>query len=243
MNTKQKLLTLALAAGFAGAANGQTFIGNATPSTGDSGVFAYWNFNSIATDGTALPADFYGQSGSTSISFSGYGGDLDSFTGSSLNAQSSDPSGGDLALQNGASGGINGTYIEIAFDMSNLEDLSIEYALRGSGTGVDEAQWSYSTDGTNFTDFGPDVNGNGLSYDLVTNHHSAITTSGLDQSSTAFLRLTMDGGSTTSSAGNNRIDNLTVSGTFAPVPEPETFGAIAGILALGLAMVRRRRRA
>jgi hypothetical protein len=231
------IIGLAAAVSLAGG-HAQVFIGDPTPSAGDTGVFAYWNFNDIATDGSALPADFYGQAGSTSISFDGYGGTLDSFGGSSINAQDGAPSGDDLALRNGTSGAINGTFLEIALDMSNLEDLSIEYALRSSGTGVDDVQWSYSTDGVAFTDFGPNMIGNDLGYDLVTNHFSAITTTGLDQSSTAFLRLTMDGGSTTSSAGNNRIDNLTISATV--IPEPGTWALIGLGSAVVLWRMRRR---
>ncbi|MFW6218083.1 MAG: hypothetical protein ACOC4K_03710 [Verrucomicrobiota bacterium] len=237
-NNKLTLLALASAAGLAGAAHGQAFIDNGLPGAGDSGVFAYWDFNSIAEDGTALPADFYGQAGSTEIDFSGYGGDIDSFGGSTVNAQDGAPAGNDLALQNGANGGINGTFIEIAFDMTNLQDLFIDYKISGSSTGPNTAQWSYSINGTDFTDFGPDVGGANVSTTLASDEFGNITTNDLNGVSSAFLRLTFDGGSTTSSTGNNRIDNLTFSGTV--VPEPQAFALIAGFLGLTYVMVRRR---
>jgi len=239
VKNKLTALTLAAALGFAGAANGQSFIGNATPGTGDSGVFAYWNFNDIATDGSALEADFYGQAGSTEISFDGYGGNIESFGGSTVNAQDGAPAGDDLALQNGTDNAISGTFIEIAFDMSNLEDLFIDYKISGTATGADSAQWSYSTNGSTFTDFGPDVGARDVSTTLASDEFGTISTTALDGASTAFVRLTFDVTTDGSNAGNNRFDNLTFSGTV--VPEPSAYALLAGMLGLGYVMVRRRR--
>jgi len=163
---------------------------------------------------------------------------LASFGGSSINAQDGASAGDDLALQNGTDNAINDTFIEIAFDMSNLEDLSIDYKISGTGTGADSAQWSYSTDGSTFTDFGADVGARDVGNTLASDEFGSISTSALDGASTAYVRLTFDVTSGGSSAGNNRMDNLTFEAT--AIPEPGTWALIGLGSAVVLWRMRRR---
>ncbi|MEY3027462.1 MAG: putative adhesin, partial [Planctomycetota bacterium] len=94
-------------------------------------------------------------------------------------------------------------------------------------TGFNSQVWSWSTDGATFTDF-ETVSGTN-----VTSFFTATlgTLNALDGASTAFVRLTVDGA--TSSAGNNRLDNV----QFNAVPGP---GALALLGLAGLAGRRRR---
>ncbi len=230
-----------IASGILGASTllGQSFIGNATPSDGQSGVFAYWNFNglSITTASspgsggvpTSLASDF----GSATLSLTPWTGLVDDFSGSTINEELSSGAGPSLSLV-GNTG--NGSYIQFSFSMENLESLEVEFAVRGTSTGFNSGLWSYSTNGTDFTGFGSNTASTSTTFGTA----GPISTTGLDNVTTAFLRYTLAGASSTS--GNNRIDNLTLSATYAaPVPEPSAYAALAGVLVIGLAMYRRRR--
>ena len=242
---KNKILLLTAVLGLTSAlALGQSFIGNATPDVGDSGVFAFWNFESPPSDGSPVNVTFYGQPGSTEIDLSGFGGNLSNFTGTTINEQPgfADPSNRDFALQTGTGGNaISGTWFQINFNMTNLESLVIDYAVQGSATGPSDVVWQYSTDGSNFTTFGPNVGARSLSRDLASEHFGPITTSALDGLSNVSLRMLFNNGAEgsstpTATAGNNRIDNLTFSAT--AIPEPGTL-ALIGVSALILYFRRR----
>jgi hypothetical protein len=249
----QSLLATALAVGLSSAAFGQSFIGNADPNIGDSGVFAFWNFNngSSATTGlTFAPSALAPAFGSGSLSLSGLG-DPDAigyFAGTVTNLPSPDPDetgrGAAIAIQNGNDGINNGTGIIFTLDMTNLQGLAFSFAGQRTSTGFNSLVVDYSTDGGS----------NWLGNISVTTLESSMGTtssvsasirnvdlssvSGLSNISNAQIRLTFDGGTITASAGNNRLDNFQFTAT--AVPEPATYAAIFGALALGLAMVRRR---
>ncbi len=194
------------------AVRAQSFIGNLNPTTGDSGIFAYWNFNSFnpATD-TVLAADFAGNSAAT-IDLTGWTGTVTNFGGNSLNAQLSDPAGASLSLV-GDSG--NGSFIQFSFSMTGLESLAIDFTRRGTSTGYDTGTWSFSLNGSDFTVFGDNTATRATSFSLA----STQLTSGLDGGATAFLRYTLNGA--TAGTGNNRIDNITLSATVSgDSPEP-----------------------
>jgi hypothetical protein len=108
----------------------------------------------------------------------------------------------------------NGSYIEMQFSMSGLSDLGISFATRGTSTGFNTGQWSYSTDGLNFTDFGPNTATTSTSYQLASG--SPFGTAALDGSTSAYLRYTLSGA--TSSSGNNRIDNLLLQSGISSTP-------------------------
>jgi len=222
----KKILTiigLAAAASLAGA-QAQTLIG-------------YWNFNGLsittasAPGSGGVPNSIASDSGTgATLTLSGaWSGLVDDFGGSTTNALNSDIAGASLSLVSNVG---NGSYIQFSFSMTSLNGVSISFATRGTSTGFNAGQWSYSTNGTSFTDFGSNTATTSTSFALA----SPGTTTGLDNAATAFLRYTLDGASSVS--GNNRIDNLQITA----VPEPSTW-ALIGIGAFVMIWNLRRRRA
>lgn len=125
-----------------------------------------------------------------------------SFAGSDINAEGGDISGGSISIQGGTDSGNNGGYLEFEFSMENFENLGVSYATRGTSAGFTSQTWSWSTNGTDFTDFATIDDTNVTDYFLV----ETSAPSDLDNAETAYLRITFDGA--TASNGNNRLDNI-----------------------------------
>ena len=214
-------------------------------------VIGFWSFNNnnlpgggfgYLADPSVFPLASETSGSSAAISFGGgllsdtvvsTGGDtvyqwIASNSGSTINAPEGVVGGGSLTILGGTDQANNGAYFQIALDMSGLTDLQVSYATRGTSTGFSSQTWSWSTDGVNFTDFSTVTGTTVTSYFLV----ELDTLAALDGAATAFLRVTFNGA--TSTNGNNRIDNLTLSAVPAP-------GAIALLGVAGLAGSRRRR--
>jgi len=236
MKTKIYLLALSSVA-MAISASAQSFIGNPAPRMGQTNVMAYWSFNALnipvaSAPGSggvpiSIPADF----GTAAVSLSDWTGLVDDFAGSTLNAQNSDVAGASLSLTSNAG---NASYIEVSFSMANLSGLVVNFDTRGTSTAFNVGQWSYSTDGTAFTSFGASTASRSTTFATVS---PSIAISFLDNDPTVFLRYTLDGATTT--GADNRIDNLTLTATV--IPEPSSYAAIFGGLALAGVMARRRR--
>lgn len=170
-------------------------------------LVAYWNFNNY--DGGAGP--IAATSGTGTISLADWTGTTANFNGSTLNALFGDPSGASLSLVGDAG---NGSFIGISgLDLSGLTDAQVTFATRGTGTGFDQGQWSFSTDGINFTNFGGNTATQSTTFGLA----DTGPTSGLDNTATGLLRYTLAGA--TSTSGNNRIDNLQIN-AFRPYAAP-----------------------
>ncbi len=127
---------------------------------------------------------------------------IPSFAGSLINAEGDDVAGGSISIQGGTDNGNNGAYIQFEFSMTNKQNLEISYATRGTASGFTSQTWSWSTNGTDFTDFGTITDTNVTDFFLV----EAAGPSELNNAATAYLRVTFDGATTTS--GNNRLDNI-----------------------------------
>jgi len=227
----KKFATIATLAGslaFAASASADTLI-------------AYWNFNDLpdipgtgngVAPGDGAPLNIAANSGSGNISLENFGGLVQDFAGSSINALFDDPNGKSLSLQGGVDLAGNGTWIDITFSTVGLENVELSWAGRGTGTGFDTNQISYSLDGMNFTNFGDTYDSSGSSYQLFEYAFGSL----LDDASNVTIRITLDGATT--SAGNNRIDNLQLNASMIPAP-----GALALLGMAGLIGTSRRRRA
>ncbi|MEX0996076.1 MAG: T9SS type A sorting domain-containing protein [Flavobacteriaceae bacterium] len=186
-------------------------------------IVAYWNQNSNELPGGGFgflaDPDSFPQAadlGSGSITVGGGildetetngNGDLvyrwiPSFAGTEINAEVGDVSGGSISIQGGTDNANNGSYIQFEFSMTNKENLEISYATRGTASGFTTQTWSWSTNGTDFTDFGTIPDTNVTDFFLV----EASAPADLNNAATAFLRVTFDGATTTN--GNNRLDNI-----------------------------------
>jgi len=189
-------------------------------------LIAYWHFNTYDGDATTIAADV----GVGTITITGFSaGDLNNFSGTTVNAISSTPAGTSLSLENNAN---NGDFLTVSFSMTGLRDLVLTYATQRSLTGFNSNQWAYSTNNVTFTNFGSPVGPLTNSFGLVTLDLSSV--SSLNNATTVFLRYTFNGA--TSSLGNNRIDNVQLNAQAIPEPRASTlllWGSLA-LLALGL---------
>ncbi len=186
-------------------------------------LLAYWNFNDLDIPGTGttnvpgdgnVPLSISADAGTGDLSLADWGGSVQDFAGSTLNALFGDASGASLSLQHG-SGGLdgNGTWIEFSISMSGYENLQLSWAGRGTGSGFSSNQVSYSTDGVTFIDFGGPYDSTQTSFELYEFDFGSL----LDDANDVTIRITFDGATT--AAGNNRLDNVQFNATLIS-PDP-----------------------
>ena len=161
---------------------------------------------------------------------------LQSFAGTTVNAQFGEPAGGSIALQNGNLGANNGAYFEFAFDATNYQDIVFSFAGQRTATGFTSILIE-AYDGASL--IGEIGTVNDLLGTFAATGLRSLSTNLLDDVADARIRLTFSGGSTasTASAGNNRLDNIVIQGTVIPAPGAIALAGIAGLVGL------RRRRA
>jgi hypothetical protein len=229
-------------------------------------TIAYWTLDGIPSVSAALPGanaiptSFSPDTGSgtlyiapdhTGTAGTGIKGNVDDATGTVVNnavtnyIASGPPLNTAEAFLNGVTGNVlvgNGGYIEIQFTMAGQTNIGISYASLASSAGAfNNNQWSFSTDGTTFTNFGGAVTTTGAigpnhittgGYSLV----GPLIASGLDNySGTAYLRYTFNGASGTAATPLNRIDNLLLqSGASPATPSNPASLPIGGDIVFGL---------
>jgi len=222
--------------------------------TAKADLIAYWNFTDFSANtfnsgqlgvlNSIAPAQGGGTlsiGGTPTMAFNTTtvataNGTVGAFAGTTVNGVVGEVNGGALTVV-GNTGGVgtvstNGGWVQFEVDMTNFEDLVVSFATRGTGTGFNSGQLSWSTDGALFTDFGATWAGNVSSFFAVSRDLSSITD--IDNVSTVFVRLTLGGA--TGASGNNRIDNVQFNATQIPAP-----GALALLGLSGLVAARRRR--
>lgn len=200
--------------------------------TGAASLVAGWDFQTSTTGGTVVAAapatqtSFKANFGSGTLSLDGSNGssvwasgaantELNTFSGTPLNAApgfSVTTGSGALALVAGSatagSFSANGKSAVFTLDMTGRQNLVVSLAEQRTATGFTSEAWSYSTDGATWTTFqtlgAAEIP---QSFGIVT--LNAI--SGLDNVSTAYVRMTVDGA--TSAAGNLRLDNIQFNAT------------------------------
>jgi hypothetical protein len=203
-------------------------------------TIALWNFNDAVAGVAGGVAEFGVDVGSGNMISNFLASNIGNLSGTTINATSVDPAGRALRLQGGAGTQNNGRHLTWLVGTAGFDTLEVAFATRRTGTGFRNNQFQYSVDpGTGWTDFGPPYTP-GADYGLFRFDLSSI--SALNDNADAGFRIIFDGA--TSASGNNRIDNLSVSGrslpTAAPIPEPTTL-ALLGFGLVGLFVARRLR--
>ena len=161
----------------------------------------------------------------------------------------STPSGNGSAHSFSSNNWAVGDYYQFTTSTTGFSNISVVWDQVGSSTGPKNFDLRYSTDGTNFTTAGSYTvlstpswsagaaqTGETYTFDL-----SGVTS--LNQAATVTFRLvdtstTSIGNGTVATTGTDRVDNFSISS----VPEPATYAAIFGGVALAGAFWRRRSR-
>ena len=212
-------------------------------SAASADLIAYWNqngnANALAPDGfgyTAASFPMAADAGSGTWSLDSYNPavdgngiytTVDSFSGTTSGALFGDAAGGSFSFIGDSN---NGASVVLSFNGSLFEDITLDFARRGTSTGFNSVVVSYSTDGgSTLTAVGSLLGTAGSSFTL---HNFDL--SGLDGVANAQIWITFDGAS--SSNGNQRLDNVQINGTLVPAP-----GAFA-LLGMGGLLAARRRR-
>ena len=186
-------------------------------------VLAYWaqNDNDLPTSGFGFLPDSFPQSadvGAGSLTLAQFDttlGDnnayacIKSFGGSPVNAQPGVAGGGSLSPEGCEGTSNNGMQILLAIDTTDFGQIEVSWAQRGTASGFTSRQFAWSADGgQTFTDLGSDEGALGSAFQRRAYDLSAIDA--INDNPQAVFRITLDGAS--GSTGNNRFDNITVTG-------------------------------
>jgi len=175
----------------------------------------YWNFNalpsgtltSVAPDASLLPTG-------TQITYPGTGaGYMDNVAGSALNAQNGDVAGLGLRPRNPS----NTRALLVAAPTTGYQNIIIKFATTRTTQGASSQNYSYTLNGTDFittglavTTYAPQTE---PTYEVVTLDFSGIT--GAANNPNFALKIEFGGSAAAGSSGNNRFDNLTITGSTA----------------------------
>ncbi len=192
-------------------------------------VIASWSFDALLAPTTdvptakAIPADngplmananayLDGTNGSSDWTSVASSPELTAFGGSTLNDPRATPTAGmAMALANMSA---NGKYVVFKFATTGYSNICFSFATRGTASGFTTHSWAWSTDNVTYTDFAsvPAV----ITSTWAIENHNLANVTALNNASEVYIRLQVDGATTTS--GNNRIDNFVVySDVTAPV--------------------------
>lgn len=200
--SKKKLLRLFL------------FMGS-TFTWGQTQQIHYWNFNAlpsgtlttVAPDASLIPTG-------TQITYPGTGaGYMDNVAGSALNAQNGDAAGLGLRPRNPS----NTRALLVTAPTTGYQNIIIKFATTRTTQGASSQNYSYTLNGTDFittglavTTYAPQTE---PTYEVVTLDFSGIA--GAANNPDFALKIEFGGSTAAGSSGNNRFDNLTITGSTA----------------------------
>jgi hypothetical protein len=207
---------------------------------GTSSLIAGWDFQTTTTGGTIItespdsPLSYAANFGTGTIYLDGSNGssswtslvsnpEVTGFGGTAVNAgtgfSTATTSPSCLALANSSA---NGKKVVFKFSMSGRKDLVVSYATQSSGTtGFTAHLWETSSNGSNW------ITAETKTITATSFAATTLTTiTSLDNASTAYLRLTLTGA--TSTSGNNRLDNIQLNATSA-TPAVSVSGTLAAM--------------
>jgi len=204
-------------------------------------TIAVWNFNDGVSGTSGGVNEFLVDFGSGIMGSSFAASNVGNAAGSTVNAYGDDPAGRALRLSSSAN---NGEDLTWNVSTEGFDSIGIGFAVQGTGTGFSRNQFLYSLDsGASWLNFGPLFNP-ASSFALRNFDLSGIT--GISDNPSAAFRILFNGA--TSGSGNNKIDNLIVSGNPistpnpTPVPESSTIALTAGGLVCAFLARRGRKR-
>ncbi len=197
-------------------------------------TIALWNFNDAVSGTTGGINEFLVDRGNGTMTSSFVSSAIGNAAGTPLNSQDGDPAGRSLALSGNANNGQNLTWL---VNTEGFDSIAVSFASQRTSTGFNNNKFLYSIDsGVSWVDFGYFIPGSAFgiqSFDLS-------GTAALNDNSNAGFRIVFGGAA--SSSGNNKMDNLLISGQViptSPVPEPSTIAMVASGL-LSCFLFRRR---
>ena len=169
----------------------------------------YWNFNNAEGAppfASPHPADQTIGGGELTYSFAP--NFVMSFNGSTLNAQPGDGAGGSLSIQGGEGEINNGEHFDLHIPTAGYTQIAVTYAMRRTSTGFDRRIVSYSVDGGSEFQHLLTIDSNQADWWLEEIDLGGVV--GAEDNQNLVLRIALDGA--TSMNGNNRFDNITVTG-------------------------------
>ena len=189
--------------------------GDTIPDPNQVNLIHFWDFNALPTGTltTPIPADFsLLTSENASISYPGSGaGYADQFSpGLDLNARNGASAGLGIRFRNPS----NTRDVIIATPTTGYKDIVVKFATFRTGSGAQTQNYSYSTDGINYTTAGlttttydPLIEPN---FELVTLDFNGLNT--VRNNPNFKIKIAFSGTQASGTSGNNRIDNVTVEG-------------------------------
>lgn len=210
-------------------------------SQASAAVSVYYAFTN-----TAGVVNYNADTGSSlsSFSFTNFnGGVLQSFAGTTVNAQPGFAASNTASINKVNADGSDSGWFQFTLNATGLQDIKLSWASARSSSssnlGIERWVLQYSTDGgSSFITWGTNSLAGQASNAFVgfTNDLSSVTA--LNNNSSDVFRI-LAGGSGINTGGTGGLDNFTVE-TNALVPEPSTVFLVGSGL-LGLLAIRRRR--
>jgi hypothetical protein len=201
-------------------------------------TIALWNFNDAISSTTGGVQEFSVDRGVGIMASDFTPSSISNSAGTTLNSESGDPAGQALRLSGNAN---NGNSLTWMVDTTDFDSILVSFAIQRTSTGFSDNQFLYSIDsGASWTAFGNSF-APGTSFALQSFDLSGIQ--GLNNNPDVVFRIVFGGA--TSGTGNNRIDNLQVTGNpiippLTEIPEPSTIALVTAGLACVFAIKRKR---
>jgi len=179
----------------------------------------YWNFNeNVPGSNENWQQPILANQGTGEITFTFT--EAFSFTGTDLNGVNGEVNGGSFAPRGGTESGgefaNNGNYFTIANSTAGFENISFTYATRGTSSGFNTHTVLYSTNGVDFTELESRASNQTSTWEVFTYDLSAIAAA--NDNPDFQVRVVLDGA--TGESGNNRFDNIQITGTAIGGSEP-----------------------
>lgn len=183
----------------------------------------YWNFNSASGTLTDIAPDYSKITSTASISYIGDGaGYMDSFSpGYKNNLRNNEIDGSGLRVRNPS----NTRNLIVSLPTTGYKNIVVALATAKSASGATIQKYSYTTDGTNYTNSGLNLNTYNPNDDPASTQVTLdfSTISGVNNNINFKVKIEFDGPTASGASGNNRFDNITLEGIpTTPIPPVDT---------------------